>query len=38
MSDVDCSSIGPETTRCQKILGHRGDHGGMDKRGNWRHW
>ena len=37
-ADLCCGSHGPDGAVCQKIRGHIGDHGGMDRRGNWRNW
>lgn len=36
---LDCESLdGYSGARCQKIRGHQGSHGGMDRTGTWRHW
>ena len=32
--DLNCAS----RAMCQKIRGHKGNHGGVDARGNWRDW
>ena len=36
--DLNCASHGPDGAMCQKIRGHKGNHGGVDARGNWIHW
>lgn len=38
MTDTECRSHGPDGAVCAKIRGHHGDHGGTDRRGDWRHW
>ena len=36
--DLNCNSHGPDGAMCAKMRGHIGDHGGVDRGGNYRMW
>ena len=38
MTDVNCTSRGPDGAVCFKIAGHSEDHMGIDARGELRRW
>ena len=35
---IVCGSLGPHGARCDIRTGHVGQHGGMDRTGEWRQW